>query len=406
MLIGRKLARKLSLSTKPNIDPSKTPRVLQVIPELDAGGAERSAVDVARGIVEIGGLALVATRGGRLAGEVEACGGKVIPLSVHSKNPLTILANIVRLRRIIRDHDIEIVHVRSRAPAWSALPAARLSGIPFVTTYHGTYQAKSALKRLYNSGMARGDVVIANSDFIGERIRSEHKGLARHLVVIPRGTDLKTHNPRTIGADRLNKLRTDWGLEGETRPIALLPGRLTSWKGQAVMIEAIARLVGEGTPDFLTILAGDPQGRDDYVKGLWDAIERHDLSDRVRMVGHCSDMPAAYALSDFVISASTEPEAFGRVAVEAQAMERFIIATDHGGSEETVIDEGPDRTGKRIPPSDAEALARAISEVLTLQAEELKAIGKRGRENARQFSVEAMVASTLKVYDDLLKERI
>ena len=359
-------------------------------------------MDVAKGIIASGGLALVATKGGRLTSEIEAAGGTVIALPVHSKNPLTILANIFALRKIARDNQINIIHVRSRAPAWSALPAARLSGAHYVTTYHGTYQAKSALKRFYNSGMARGDEVIANSAFIGERIRAEHPRHARNMTVIPRGTGLERHRNANIEPARLDALKVDWKLEDNKGSVVLLPGRLTGWKGQSVLIEAAAQLKDEGIEDFVIVLAGDPQGRDDYVKSLWDQINAAGMNDRIRMVGHVADIPAAMALSDIVVSASTEPEAFGRVAVEAQASERPIIATDHGGAEETVIGEGPDRTGWRITPGNAEDMAKALREALAMPSEERSAMGARGRKNAAAFSVEAMVASTLAVYEKLL----
>lgn len=379
--------------------------MLQIIPELDAGGAERTTVDVARAIVDAGGLAIVATKGGRLTPDIKAAGGSVIPLPVHSKNPLTMFANIFRLKKIVKENAINIVHVRSRAPAWSALPTARLSGVKYVTTYHGTYQAKSSLKRLYNSGMARGDEVIANSAFIGERIRGEHPGHARNLTVIPRGTDLKTHDPRALEPERLQALAKDWEIEDNTKPIVLLPGRLTGWKGQSVLIEAAAILKSEGIEGFIVVLAGDPQGRDDYVATLWEAINSADLKERVKMVGHCADMPAAYALADIVVSASTEPEAFGRVAVEAQAMERPIIATDHGGAEETVIGEGDEKTGWRINPSDAGAMAIALKEALAMSGEERQNMGERGRKNAANFSVESMVEATLNVYNKALQDQ-
>jgi glycosyltransferase involved in cell wall biosynthesis len=372
--------------------------ILQVIPELDAGGAERTTVDVAKGILAAGGKAVVATRGGRLQSQIEEAGGTVITLPVHSKNPLTMLLNIFRLRRIIRTHDIDLIHVRSRAPAWSALAAARLTGISYVTTYHGTYNAKSSLKRFYNSGMARGDQVIANSDFIAARIQDQHAGLATNLTIIPRGTDLAVFDEAAIDEPRKETLRKTWSIEDNTAPLILLPGRLTAWKGQGVLIDAAAELVQRGIEDFMVIFVGDPQGRDDYVKSLWDKIRDEDLSEKVRLAGHCSDMPAAMALADIVVSASTDPEAFGRIAVEAQAMKRIIIASDHGGAEETVQVGANSRTGWRVKPGDAGALAGALEAALKLPREEKQKVVERGRENAKTFSVEAMVASTLEVY--------
>jgi glycosyltransferase involved in cell wall biosynthesis len=387
----------------PTSPHTPAPNVLQVIPELDTGGAEQTTVDVAKGILEAGGKAIVATRGGRLGAEITAQGGQILTLPVHSKNPVTIFLNIFRLRRIIKDNQINIVHARSRAPAWSALAAARATGTRFVTTYHGTYNAKSVLKRIYNSAMARGDEVIANSHFIADRVRAEHPGLAPNLTVIPRGTDLAVHDPKAVTLDRLKDLKTSWAIEENTAPIILLVGRLTAWKGQTILIDAAERLVERGVGDFLVVFAGDPQGRDDYVKLLWSKIEEVGLKTKFRLVGHCSDTPAAYILADIVVSASTDPEAFGRIAVEAQAMERIIIASDHGGTVETVVSKGPDRTGWRVKPSDDEDLANALEEALALSGEERSLIGVKGRKNSRNFSVEAMVKSTLAVYEKILK---
>ncbi len=387
----------------PTSHNTPAPNVLQVIPELDTGGAERTTVDVAKAVLGAGGKALVATRGGRLQTEIEEAGGTVINMPVHSKNPVTIFLNIFRLRRIIKHEAIDVVHVRSRAPAWSALAAARLTGTRFVTTYHGTYTAKSALKRFYNSGMARGDEVIANSAFIADRIRAEHAGLSPSLTVIHRGTDMSLFDPAAVSEDRKQALRKDWSISAPDETIILLPGRLTAWKGQRVLVEAAGLLKDKGCEDFTIVLAGDAQGRDNYEKDLWDLIRSLDLATRVRMPGHCADVPAACALSTLVVSASTEPEAFGRVAVEAQAMGRPIIASEHGGSLETVMVDDGAMTGWRVEPDDPEALAEAIAEALKMSAAKRSEIGARGRANAQaNFSVEAMCDSTLEVYDRVL----
>lgn len=387
----------------PTSTDKPAPNVLQVIPELETGGAERTTVDISKAILDVGGKALVATRGGRLQSEIEAAGGKVFNLPVHSKNPLTMLLNIFRLRRIINAEGVNIIHARSRAPAWSALAATRLTGAKFVTTYHGTYTAKSALKRFYNSAMARGDEVIANSAFIATRIRREHKGLAPSITTILRGTDMTLFDIGAVSDERCRALREAWSIPEEDQPLVLLPGRLTGWKGQKVLVEAVGLLKDRGIESFIVVLAGDPQGRDNYERDLWDLIRSLDLSSRVFMPGHCSDMPAACALADVVVSASTEPEAFGRVAVEAQAMQRPIIATDHGGTHETVINSGEMRTGWRVKPSDPGAMAEALAEALKINQEERAAMGARGRENAvANFSVEAMCRSTLDIYARLL----
>lgn len=374
--------------------------VLQVIPELDAGGAERTTVDIAAAVAAAGGRAFVASRGGRLEEELHGVGGALVRLPLHAKNPLTILANAKKLAALIEAEGIDIVHARSRAPAWSALRAARKTGRAFVTTYHGTYNAKSDLKRWYNSVMARGDVVIANSQFIADRIRVEHADLAPSVVVIPRGLDVDALTPAAVGADRVAALRAAWGLDGDARPIILMPGRLTRWKGQAVMIEAFAYLANS---DAVLVMPGDEQGRSAYRDDLEGLIAAAGLGDRARLPGHCADMPAAYALADVVVSASIEPEAFGRVAAEAQAMGRPVIATDHGGARETVQN---GVTGRLVPPGDASALADAVAAMFALSAQERAAMGEAGAKRARTlFSVAAMQGATLRVYEGLLRER-
>jgi glycosyltransferase involved in cell wall biosynthesis len=379
------------------------PVVLQVIPELDAGGAERTTVDIAKAIVAAGGRALVASRGGRLEEELAEAGGELIRLDMKSKNPFSLWRNARRLAAVVRAEGVDVVHARSRAPAWSALMAARATGTPFVTTYHGTYNAKTPLKRFYNSVMARGDVVIANSRFIAERIRSEHGIGDDRIVVIARGTDLETFDRRAIEPERIADLRRAWraGVEGE-RFVILLPGRLTRWKGQAVAIEALAGFGDFGEAEPLLVLVGDDQGRTGYREELERLAEGLRIADRVRFAGHCSDMPAAYAVADVVLSTSIEPEAFGRVAAEAQIMGKPVIASDHGGARETV-EEG--QGGWRIPPGDPDALAAALRQVAALSPEERRELGQRGAARARrEFSVEAMQSATMSVYERVLRE--
>lgn len=377
--------------------------VLQVIPELDAGGAERTTVDVAAAVVEAGGTALVASQGGRLAAELEAVGAELITAPMASKNPIVIAMNAVRLGSIIRSRDVDIVHARSRAPAWSALWAARASGRVFVTTYHGTYTARSGLKRWYNSVMARGDAVIANSAFIGAHIAAEHPRAIGKITVIPRGVDTQTFDPAAVTPDRVAALRDAWGLSAEAPGlVALMPGRLTRWKGQAIAVEAV-RLLTERGRSVRLVMPGDDQGRTEYRAEIEAAVEAAGLTDRVIVPGHCEDMAAAYALSDVVISASVEPEAFGRVAAEGQCMARPVIATDHGGARETVA---PGATGLLIPPGDSDALADGLERIAALSPSERLAMGERGAARARAlFSVETMQAATLGVYDAAMDTR-
>lgn len=386
----------------------KTPSftVLQVTPELDAGGVERTTVDIAAAIVKRGGRALVASRGGRLEEELADVGGELARMRVDTKNPARILANAAALASLVRRENVDIIHARSRAPAWSALWAARMSGRPFVTTYHGTYNAKSALKRWYNSVMARGDRVIANSGFIRDHIIAEH-GLAPEAVtVIARGVDVDALDPKAVAPARVAELRKAWGLSGdETRPVILLPGRLTRWKGQSVAIEALGRLAREadGRAPGVLVLVGDAQGRIAYVDELNALAAAEGVGDAVLLPGHCTDMPAAYALADVVVSASIEPEAFGRVAVEGQCMGRPVIATDHGGARETVLH---GETGYLCRPGDSASLAEAMRSVLAVTPSERLDLGDRAAARARRlFSVQAMQTATLAVYEEVLEGR-
>lgn len=379
--------------------------VLQVIPSLEEGGAERTTVEMTRAIVAAGGTALVATAGGRLCADVEKSGGRVFILPVASKNPLTVIANSRRLARIIRGEKADIIHARSRAPAWSALIAARSAGIPFATTYHGAYGARSPLKRLVNSAMARGDLVIANSDFTAAAIRGTYP-VGERLCVIPRGADIEEFNRLAISEERVAALRSRWGLPQEPQALVLLlPGRLTGWKGHQVAVDALALLSAEAgvSPAFRLIFAGDEQGRGDYSGSLMRGVNELGLQGMIRWVGHCDDMPAAYALADLVLSPSTRPEAFGRAAAEAGAMEKVAIAADHGGARETIAD---GETGYLVEPGSAEALAAAIRKAAALGPEGRRAMGFRARKRiAARFSAEAMTSATIAAYKDLLLRR-
>ncbi|MEE2691362.1 MAG: glycosyltransferase family 4 protein [Pseudomonadota bacterium] len=385
--------------------------ILQVIPALDAGGAERTAVEIARAVVEAGGRALVATSGGRLAPEIEAAGGRIFTMPVQSKNPLTILANRDRLKRLVESERVDIIHVRSRAPAWSALWAAKATGRKLVSTYHGAYEAKSPLKRLYNSAMVRADLVIANSAYTAAAIRAQYAIDESRLRVIPRGADLDLFDPAKVSAARAAALARQWGLPAGIGALRLLlPGRLTSWKGQLTAIEAAALFVenerekagrsgASQAPVLQLVFAGDAQERDGYVAELRREIDRRGVRDMIHLVGHCADMPAAYAWADAALSPSTRPEAFGRVAVEAAAMARPVIAADHGGARETVVD---GETGFLVTPGDARALAAAMAKVAALGAGGRAAMGARAQTRAREiYSSRAMCAATLEVYKAL-----
>jgi glycosyltransferase involved in cell wall biosynthesis len=395
--------------TLPSTDthPLSGRTILQIIPDLDAGGAERTAVDIARGLTEVGARALVATEGGRLVAELQAKGGVWLPFPAATKNPVAMALNVGRLARLCRDEGVELVHARSRAPAWVALAATRRLRLPFVTTYHGSYASRSPVKALYNSVMARGDVVIANSAYTADLILARH-GFARDRIrIVHRGTNFSAFAPAAVGPERIQALRRAWGVEPHQR-IVLLPGRLTGWKGQRVLIEAARILRDGGDGDTAFILAGDPQGRDGYVRELDQLIAAANLKDRVRRVGHCADMPAALLAAAVVTVPSTEPEAFGRVAVEAQAMGAPVVVSDLGAVPETVLappqTQGAERTGWRVPAGNAAALAASLEEALALRPSARDALARRARRHVEQrFSLETMVAGTLDVYCALLE---
>ncbi len=384
------------------------PTILQIIPELDTGGAEISALEIVEALVKAGATALVATQGGRLAGEVGRLGGELIPFPAATKNPLKMWANAGRLASIIEQRPVALIHARSRAPAWSALIAARRTRIPFVTTYHGAYGGQNALKNAYNGVMARGDVVIANSGFTAKLITERHGAPAAKLRIIHRGIDPRKFDPAKVSPDRIEALRTAWGLgPGET--VILQAARLASWKGHRTVIEAIAQLRQHNAlGDAVVVMAGDPQGRDGYRDDLIARIKVHGLENRIRLTGHCADMPAAFAAADLAIVASIEPEAFGRAVTEASAMGIPVIATNIGAPPETVVTEpSPQRTGWLVPPGDAEALADAIRAANSLSKGDRAALSRRARDHvARHFSILSMQRATLVVYDGLLGTRL
>lgn len=378
--------------------------LLQVTPELETGGAEQTTLDVAHAVIAGGGKALVASRGGRMTSRLVADGGRLIEMPVQSKNPLVILGNAARLIDVIRTEGVSVVHARSRAPAFSALWAAHAAGVPFVATYHGVYNARSGLKRWYNAVMTRGDLVIANSDYTRDHVLAQHQLDPARIVTIPRGVDLTRFDPGKVSPDRVAALAAQWGIAADDRRVRLLlAGRLTRWKGQVLLIEAVARVKAAGGPVPLVLLVGDDQGRADYRAELETLIARHDLGDSVRLVGHCDDMPAAYLLADIACAPSLDPEAFGRTAVEPQIMGRPVLAADHGAARETVVD---GQTGWLVRPGDIEAWALALGHALTLTPAARDAMGEAAADRARRlYSVDAMCEATLGVYARVLETK-
>ena len=376
--------------------------ILQVIPDLAAGGAERTTVEVAEAIVGVGGRALVVSEGGRLEADLASVGGEMIAMKVASKNPFTVWGNAGKLARLIREQNVSLIHARSRAPAWSAYRAALRTDCAFVTTYHGAYSGTSGLKTLYNSVMAKGDLVIANSVWIAQHVAETHRVPTSRIVTIPRGVDLEAFDPSKVSHQRVQDIRKAWGIEaGEAASVFLLPGRLTEWKGQKLAIEALARLGADDRARILFILAGDAQGRTDYVDALKAAIASAGLEGRVRLVGHCDDMPAAFLASDVVLAPSMRPEAFGRVAAEASAMGRPVIVADHGGQRETVVD---GQTGIAIVPGSASDLSRALTTLSGSDAGLRTSMGAAGRDYVTaRFSKRGLQVATLDVYNRVLQ---
>ena len=376
--------------------------ILQVIPDLAAGGAERTTVEMAEAITGAGGKALVASAGGRLEDALKAAGGELIRMNAASKTPITIRTNAAKLARIVKDHNIDLIHARSRAPGWSAYMAAQRTNTPFVTTYHGAYSGTSGLKRKYNSVMAKGDLVIANSEWTAAHVHEVHGTPKERLVTIPRGVDFTVFDPGKVTMRRTSQLAASWGIpENDNRLTLVLPGRLTDWKGQKVAIEALSLLDPEERANLHLILPGDDQGRTKYRGDLIDMNETRHLSANVSITGHCEDMPAAYALADIVLAPSKRPEAFGRVAAEASAMGKPAIVADHAGQRETVA-EG--ETGIRVDPGSASALAAAIRTLIHLPKDAREAMGQAGRDYVlTRFSKKQLQTKTLGVYARVLK---
>ncbi len=383
------------LPSKP-LGSARPPVVLQVLPRLQAGGVERGTVDVAQALVRAGWGAVVVSAGGVMVREIERAGARHVTLPVEAKNPLVIYRNIARLGEVIAAENVGLVHARSRAPAWSAYYAARHAGVPFVTTFHGTYNFGNRAKRWYNAVMTRGDRIIAISDFIARHVVDNYHVTPEKIRVIPRGVDLVSFDPQHIGGERLATLAREWRLP-DGAPVIMLPGRLTRWKGHAVLIEAVARL---DRRDIRVLMVGGGDDDGGYRRELASLIQRRGLEGVVRLVDHCRDMPAAYMLADVVVSASTDPEAFGRVVAEAQAMGRPVVAPDHGGAQEIVL---AGDTGWLVRPGDAAALAAALDQALALDPAQRTALAERATARVRaNFSRERMCGATIAVYQELL----
>ncbi|NBX03500.1 MAG: glycosyltransferase [Alphaproteobacteria bacterium] len=372
------------------------PVILQVLPSLKSGGVERGTIDVARAIVQAGGVALVASSGGPMAQQVTTTGATHITLPLHSKNPWTIWRNSHRIAKIVREQRVDIVHARSRAPAWSGWLAAKKMGCHFMTTFHGTYNIQNKWKQKYNAIMTRGERIIAISHFIVEHIKQNYPDASPEKIrIIHRGVDLKLFHPVSYSPQRMIALAKEWNLPDDL-PLILLPGRITRWKGQDVFLQALAKLPHR---NFFAVILGDDKGHSTFRSELEKFIVENDLVGHVRIARHTSYIAEAYMLSKVVVSNSLEPEAFGRVVMEAQAMGKPVIATNHGGPRETMID---GETGWLVTPGDANELAFALDRALNLDDETSLAISKAAMANAQHFSMQAMCDATLSVYKELL----
>ncbi len=378
--------------------------VLQVIPKLGFGGAETGCYDIAHYLAEQDCKSYIATSGGELLKYVKRNKVKIFRLPVHSKNPIMIFLNSILLSLIILVKKINIVHARSRAPAWSCYFACLITNTNFVTTFHGTYNFKNKFKKFYNSIMLKSKLTIAGSNFIFGHISdnyNEYLDKKKKLRVIFRGINVDYFNPKNISILKQEKLKKEWNIDTNKFTI-LMPGRLTYWKGQEKFIEALNILIVDyNFTNFQAILLGSDQGRKVYSKKLLSLVERYSLTKKIKFIQNCKEMPLAYSLADVVVSASIEPEAFGRVSVESQAMCKPIIASNIGGSKETVLNK---KSGFLYKHDDPRELAKNLNTVIQLSQEELKLMGNEGRKNiTKKFDVEVMCDSNLREYKKLLK---
>ncbi len=378
-------------------------KVLQVIPKLGYGGAETGCYDLAHYLNEVGCKSYIITSGGELIKYIDKKKVTLIKLPVHSKNPLLILLNGIIISFIILFLNISIVHARSRAPAWSCYLATRITRRKFVTTFHGTYNFQNKIKKFYNSIMVKSDLLIAGSNFIFSHIHENYSKYLNHkkkFLVIFRGINTEYFDPNNIKQEDIIKLKSLWKLD-KNKKIILLPGRLTSWKGQEMFIESL-NLFRSTNPeiDFTAIILGTDQGRTVFRKKLENLVQQHGLTKNIKFIDHCKKMPLAYFLSDVVVSSSIEPEAFGRVSIEAQSMKKPIIASNIGGSNETIID---NKTGLLFESGNPQALSNKLKEIITLDNLTLDLMGNEGRKNVlNRFNIEKMCFNTYSEYKKLI----
>ena len=374
--------------------------VLQVLPELNQGGVELGTIEIASELQKRGIENYVASAGGRMAFNLERMKVKHFTLPLKTKNILKLYINSWRLSKIIKDYGVTIVHARSRAPAWSAYWAAKRCGVHFMTTFHGTYGlGPLGIKKIYNQVMTFGERVIAISNHIKEHIIKNYGTDENKIRLIARCVNMENFNVETTSAERMIKLLEENNIP-EDKPLVTLIGRLTNWKGQKLLVEALNKIKDE---DFHCLLIGDDQGRVKYTEELHQKIEQYGMSDRYTFIRHVNDVPAAMMLSEVVLSTSIEPEAFGRIAIEGQAMGRIVVASNIGGSKETVID---GVTGKLFESNNADDLAQAIRWALHLSKEEREKIGAAAIKNVKEhFTKQIMCDKTIKVYEEFMNPK-
>ena len=378
-------------------------KVLQVIPKLGYGGAETGCFDIAHYLFENNCSSFLITNGGPLTKFINKKKVKYIRLPVNSKNPIIMLLNAILISVIVFFYNIDIIHARSRAPAWSCFLASKITRKKFVTTFHGTYNFKSKIKKFYNSVMLRSDLVIAGSNFIFSHIKENYKEYlnnSKKFLVIFRGINIDYFDASTTLTEDEDKLFKSWNLEVEKKTI-LLPGRITEWKGHEMFIEAMNKInIQLGHKSFKAVILGSDQGRDLYKKKLIRLVEQYRMNDQIKFVDHCENMPLAYKISDLIVSTSIEPEAFGRIAVEAQSMEKPIIASNLGGSKETIVN---NKTGILFDAGDSDDLSKKIIEFFNFDKSTIEQMGKEGRKNvSAKFNVEKMCFSTYSEYKKLI----
>ena len=372
--------------------------VLQVIPQLDVSGASQGCIDVANYLIKNHHNCVVMTHSGKRVKNAKNKDIKVIISPVHSKNPITIFFNIFRLLQVIRDYNIDIIHVRSRAPAWSCFFASKISSKKFISTFHGTYNYNNFIKKFYNSIMLRTDGTIAISCFIEDQIKSQYSQTPKNLQVIYRGIDSKIFNSNNVNPERIKQIKNQHSLESDSIKI-LLPGRITGWKGHLILVQAIAEVI-KNIKNNIEVLFVGPDENSSLKEHLKDQIQNLNMSNIFHFMGSSDEMANIYALSDIVVSSSTDPEAFGRIAVEAQSMGKFVVASNHGGSVETVID---NETGYLYPPHDHKELAGMIIKAIDQNKYNSLEVREAGIKNVREnYSIDSMCKETLEFYKKIL----